>query len=267
MEVLSHLLENNTNLRINCSDLGAVIGFHPYVDLVDLFFKYLYQDLMLLLEIDETTLGVTLLSREDEVDEIIHKIDPQRQALLHDILRNSENKSLLQTATQANHFLQRLEGLLVNEEVMKVVSKEEVETVVQEVSGRVRKRYGSHCEEEAVKRYEEATGFEVIERNTQTYYYDLMRQEEEEEQQQEGVGGSAPQLGGGKEPLVEVVDLTEEESKECDALTKSYPTINTTSSSSSATSDVTTTTTSTSLSTPSMLPPQQPLYNNNEAMN
>ena len=57
-------------MRISASKVAAVCGYHPYAELHPLFLDHLYQDANLR-SLDEATVGLRLVSRDEEVEQLL----------------------------------------------------------------------------------------------------------------------------------------------------------------------------------------------------
>lgn len=173
MNVLKNSLRQQENLRFNCSDLGAITGYHPYSDISLLFEKYLYQDLQILKELDAKDLDIVLLSTDDEIVQVLNKVDNKTKQLFETINQQTEQSTALQFQTQAKDMIKDVDTLLANESIKMKLSKEEIEFLSNEYSGKIKKQYGRFCEDKALQKYEEETGFEVIERNSTMYILEV----------------------------------------------------------------------------------------------
>ena len=67
--------QNQKPLQFSASDLAAITGFHPYANPLELFDKYLYQNIELLREVDMKVLGVDFITADQEIALILEKLD------------------------------------------------------------------------------------------------------------------------------------------------------------------------------------------------
>lgn len=174
MDSLINVLRKTEGLRISCSDIGAIAGFHPYVDLPELFMKYLYQDLDMLQQIDAQVLGISLISVEDEAMLIVQKLDQTAQTAIQGILDKTTQKTELQSKQQANTLIDSVKTILADKKVTSTLGAADLQLIQREFKGKIRKRYGTYCEDQALEMYAEITGFPVVERNLKTYVHEIL---------------------------------------------------------------------------------------------
>ena len=186
MQGLRELLQKTATqkpLRFSCSDIAGITGYHPWSDILELVDKYLYQDLVLLRDLDAAALGVEFVDVETQVEDILEtkimkKSEEGRKLYekLQEIKKSvEENEQLLTSQEQTKVMLQRVQSLIENETIMKeVLSEDERKLILREYEGRVKTKYGIRCEEEALNKYEEITGFPVTKRNDQFYILEVM---------------------------------------------------------------------------------------------
>jgi hypothetical protein len=155
-------------LRISCSDIAAVTGFHPWAKLDETFEKYLYQDLDELMVQDAENLDTEFLTTEQEVQKILHKIDAKEKAALSELDTATKDDTVLNSNTKAEQMLKQIQELMKSSGVLSKISSTELKFVENEFRGRVRKNYGINCENKSLDRYEEIMGFSVGDRNLET---------------------------------------------------------------------------------------------------
>jgi hypothetical protein len=155
-------------LRISCSDIAAVTGFHPWAKLDETFEKYLYQDLDELMVQDAENLDTEFLTTEQEVQKILHKIDAKEKAALSELDTATKDDTVLNSNTKAEQMLKQIQELMKSSGVLSKISSTELKFVENEFRGRVRKNYGINCENKSLDRYEEIMGFPVGDRNLET---------------------------------------------------------------------------------------------------
>ena len=78
--------------RLYASDIAAIAGFHPFVNVCELFHKYLYQDLGDLLEVDAQNLGVDVLEKKEEIDNIISSLPTADAESVKSLLKESHHR-------------------------------------------------------------------------------------------------------------------------------------------------------------------------------
>ena len=79
-------------LRLLASDVAAIAGFHPFVNECELFQRYLYQDLGDLLLVDSENLGMDVIEKKDEIDNIINLLPSADAADLKNLLKKSHHR-------------------------------------------------------------------------------------------------------------------------------------------------------------------------------
>lgn len=79
-------------LRLLASDVAAIAGFHPFVNECELFQKYLYQDLGDLLLVDSENLGMDVIEKKDEIDNIINLLPSADAADLANLIKKSHHR-------------------------------------------------------------------------------------------------------------------------------------------------------------------------------
>ena len=79
-------------LRLLASDVAAIAGFHPFVNECELFHKYLYQDLGNLLLVDSENLGMDVIEKKEEIDNIINILPSADAADLKNLLKKSHHR-------------------------------------------------------------------------------------------------------------------------------------------------------------------------------
>lgn len=79
-------------LRLLASDVAAIAGFHPFVNECELFHKYLYQDLGNLLLVDSENLGMDVIEKEEEIDNIVNSLPSADAADLKNLLKESRHR-------------------------------------------------------------------------------------------------------------------------------------------------------------------------------
>jgi hypothetical protein len=185
LKVLLHSIKaKNSSLSFNCSDLGALAGYHPYSNLTDLFMKYLYQNLDLLYELDCQQCNLEIVPLDEEITRILSKCSKEKQSLITDLTKNIiEKEQNLSSHQQVNDMLAVSKELLQREKLqvievtekpsIEVLSKEEIEFLENEIFFKIKTNYGKFNEEKALNKYEEITGFDVVERNEKLFVLEI----------------------------------------------------------------------------------------------
>jgi len=168
MEQIIAELKSNQVLRISCSDIAAVCGFHPWSKMDVLFEKYLYQDLAELMEMDARNLDTEFITIEQQISSILDKLDEKDKRQLKLLDSDVLNSDLLNNNAMAENFLRQVKLLMNNKKVVDKLNCDELKMIADEYRGRIRKNYGIHCEHKLLDRYEEHCGFPVTERNLQS---------------------------------------------------------------------------------------------------
>lgn len=168
------ILKKSEGVWVSCSDLGAIVGFHPYADTSEIFIKYLYQDLELLQQFDCQQLGIHLVSAQDEASAILEKLGAKTKMIVDAAIEKAAVRENLHSQQQARALLSSIQTALSDPDVVSLVGKEEHSFILREYAGQVRKLYGTHCEQRALDQYSLLTGYDVIERNSKMYTYDIL---------------------------------------------------------------------------------------------
>jgi hypothetical protein len=181
MDALRQLLKRTTarkDIRISCSDVAAIAGFHPWADFVHLMDKYLYQDLSLLRDLDAHALGVEFVSVDDEVDTLLtEKLTKQGGTEGQQVCQTLQeikrlitlDETALQTQQQTKDLMTRVQSIVETQSMKQSLTEEERRLVHREFDSRIKRQYGVNCEDQALDRYEQETGFAVTRRNEQFY--------------------------------------------------------------------------------------------------
>ena len=184
--LLNSIKSKNVTISFNSSDLGALTGYHPYANIVDLFLKYLYQHLDLLYEIDCQICNLEIIPMEEEMTRILSKCSKEKQEKILDLTKNIvEQEKNLTNHHQVKQLLTSSESLFAKEkkeiieipaderQQKEILSTEEIEFLENEIFFRIKTNYGKFNEEKALNRYETITGFEVVERNDKLYILEI----------------------------------------------------------------------------------------------
>ena len=153
-------------LRFNSSDIAAIAGYHEYKHPVDLFEDYLYQDLLELFHLDCTNLGLTIISEQEETEQVMKKLRTSKPELHMNLtMKKNDLKKpeILKSGSKVCDLTNDVSKILSCS--MDVLSTKEIRLLSDAVSGNSKKEYGILNESSALDLYEQMTGYEVKERN------------------------------------------------------------------------------------------------------
>lgn len=154
--------KDNQILRISVSDIPGITGHNPYFQVIDKFQAYLYQDLQSLLELDAANLGLTIVTREQEVQEVLDKLPIQEKILLEAI---TNNKDFISSSIGTSTLSKDIKSILEKDSVKAVVNATQLKFLQSELVSGVQTSYGKHNEESVLDIYERMTNFSVANRN------------------------------------------------------------------------------------------------------
>lgn len=170
MEDLGKVIKRDSELRFSCSDIAGLAGYHPYAEVIDLVNKYLYQGLSLLQDYDYKRLHITMVTKEEEALSLIKKLDSAKQRKFEEIEQitmQSYNQNI------AKALIKEAIDLLGTKDVKDKLSADELDFLQREMLSKISTRYGVHCEDDALDKYESITGYEVKERNDSYYIMEV----------------------------------------------------------------------------------------------
>ena len=184
LRVLLHHTEIDKPIRFACSDIAGITGYHPWSDMIELVDKYLYQGLSMLRDLDAAALGIKFVDIESQVQDILHTKLQQHQSrevqVLYEQLQTIKNivqddQKVLTNQQQTKQMLKEVQILIEQDPVMKqTLTVDERKLILREYEGRIKTTYGIRCEEKALNKYEEVTGFSVNRRNDQFYTLEVL---------------------------------------------------------------------------------------------
>jgi hypothetical protein len=175
-------------LSFSSSEIASLTGYHPYCNIIELFMKYLYQNIELLYELDCQFLQIQNLSTEEEMHRIISKFSVEKQQeIKHLQLTVIEDSTKLTNSKQVQSLLEISKQLLkptavsaaassvstVTVKEKELLKKEEIEFLENELFYRIKTNFGKFNEEKALNQYEEITGFAIVERNEKLYVLEV----------------------------------------------------------------------------------------------
>lgn len=214
MDNILQNLKTTQILRISCSDIAAVTGFHPWTKLDEVFEKYLYQDLDQLMIQDAENLDTEFLSAEEEVQRILQKIDVDQKLQLEALDTATKDSKILNTNSKAEDMLKQVQELMKNSGVLNKISSSELKYVENEFKARVRKNYGINCEHKSLDKYEDIIGFPVVDRNLDILKLKVMPLEDDHMPYSKGlVQVTDTEVGDEDEPAANVFSLLINNSK------------------------------------------------------
>lgn len=170
MEDLAKVIRRDSELRFSCSDIAALAGYYPYSDVIDLFEKYLYQGLDLLQQYDCKRLHIIMITKEEEVQSVLRKLDSTHQQKFEEIEQVTK-QSYDQNVAKA--LIKEAVNLLATKDIKDRLSTDEVQLLEKEMQSKISTRYGVHCEDDALDKYESITGYPVKERNDSYYIMEV----------------------------------------------------------------------------------------------
>lgn len=85
-----YALKDGQILRLSSSDVAAISGYHPFRNKFQLFEKYVYQDLESLLKLDAENLGISIVSKEQEIADIINLLPTTDAAHIENLRERSK---------------------------------------------------------------------------------------------------------------------------------------------------------------------------------
>jgi hypothetical protein len=85
-----YALKDDQILRLSSSDIAAIAGYHPFRNKFQLFEKYIYQDLESLLNLDAENLGISIVSKDQEIADMINLMPPSDAARIENLRKESK---------------------------------------------------------------------------------------------------------------------------------------------------------------------------------
>ena len=132
--------KDNQILRLLCSDVAAIAGYNGYKNKIDLFHKYLYQDLKNLLVLDAKNVGVEIIEKEQEIENIILKLTPPDREKLASLQKRATSYAVRSDASASSALIGEIKTLLTSENVKKVVDETSLGLLEGDLVGGVSKR-------------------------------------------------------------------------------------------------------------------------------
>jgi hypothetical protein len=94
-----YALKDDQILRLSSSDIAAIAGYHPFRNKFQLFEKYIYQDLDSLLKLDAENLGISIVSKDQEIADMIKLLPPSDAAQIENLRKESKRRCDFYCAT------------------------------------------------------------------------------------------------------------------------------------------------------------------------
>ncbi|EQC28470.1 hypothetical protein SDRG_13798 [Saprolegnia diclina VS20] len=160
----------SAKLRLSASRVANVVGLHEFGDAIEIFLEYVYQDLAPLLALDARVLGLQLVSKDEELDDLMHRSGAT--ASLAKILRWATETSTANITT-ANTLAANVGAIAASAQQAKKLSAIEAKALRDGLHEKLRVNVGKRNENIAVATYEARTGLTVSASND-TYYYVLL---------------------------------------------------------------------------------------------
>eukprot|EP01082_Thalassiosira_pseudonana_P006698 g5814.t1 g5814 contig20:220941-222560(+) len=160
-----------SSLRIPASQVSALAGLHPYQNLPQLLYDFVYQSYLgqLLLQKDATALGLTLVDAKTHEEKIMLNLastaSTETKELVKQVLEVSSGKRKLQSVNQVQEIQTRIKHQAKEAQKSGKMSQKQVEQLVEASRGHVSTGFGTCHEEEALDVYEKRVGCCVRERN------------------------------------------------------------------------------------------------------
>jgi len=170
-EKLSRFQHSPNYLRIPASSVSALCGLHPFQNLPQLLFDFVYQSYLgqLLLQQDAQALGLTLVDAKTHEQETMLNIasaaSKETNELVKQVLEVSEGKRKLQSIDDVQLIQKKIKAQAVKAQESGKLSKKQVESLVEASRGHVSTGFGTCHEDEALDVYEKRIGCCVRERN------------------------------------------------------------------------------------------------------
>ena len=158
-------------LRIPASSVAGLCGLHPYQNLPQLLFDYVYQGYIgqLLLQQDAHLLGLTLVDAKSHEQETMLNIasaaSKETKDLVKQVLEVSEGKRKINSVDEVQSIQKQIKKQATKAKEEGKLSKKQVDSLVEASRGHVSTGFGTCHEDEALDVYEKRIGCTVRERN------------------------------------------------------------------------------------------------------
>ena len=158
-------------LRIPASSVAGLCGLHPYQNLPQLLFDYVYQGYtgQLLLQQDAYLLGLTLVDAKSHEQETMLNLasaaSKETKELVKQVLEVSEGKRKINTVDEVQSIQKQIKTQATKAKEEGKLSKKQVDSLLEASRGHVSTGFGTCHEDEALDVYEKRIGCTVRERN------------------------------------------------------------------------------------------------------
>ena len=158
-------------LRIPASSVAGLCGLHPFQNLPQLLFDYVYQSYLgqVLLQRDAELLGLTLVDAKSYEQETMLNLasaaSKETNELVKQVLEVSEGKRKLKSVDEVQSIQEQIKTQAVKAQESGKLSKKQVDSLVEASRGHVSTGFGTCHEDEALDIYEKRVGCTVRERN------------------------------------------------------------------------------------------------------
>lgn len=171
MAKLYEFQNNPSSLRISASQVSALVGLHPYQNLPQLLFDFVYQSYLgqQLLQIDAKALGLSLVdAKQAEREQMLNLAtvaSKETKELIQQVLEVSSGKRKLDSVNEVQSIQKKIASNARVAAKAGRMSKKQVEVLVEASRGHVSTGFGTCHEDEALDIYEQRVGCIVRERN------------------------------------------------------------------------------------------------------
>lgn len=163
-------------LRVSVSDVSAICGYHEWKSKIDIFMKYVYQDLSELLSLDAKNLDLEIVTDDVLVNKILNSTSSDVRYVISDQI-STEALEKISSNVVAQEVLNNLSELLNNEQSKGRINQNEKSFVIDKLSSIIKTSYGDTCEENVLLKYSDATGYAVTHRNQNMMVWPFHEQE------------------------------------------------------------------------------------------
>jgi len=158
-------------LRIPASSVAGLCGLHPYQNLPQFLFDYVYQGYtgQLLLQQDAHLLGLTLVDAKSHEQETMLNLasaaSKETKDLVKQVLEVSEGKRKINSVDEVQSIQKQIKTQATKAKEEGKLSNKQVDSLVEASRGHVSTGFGTCHEDEALDVYEKRIGCTVRERN------------------------------------------------------------------------------------------------------
>ncbi|CAI5713120.1 unnamed protein product [Hyaloperonospora brassicae] len=158
-------------LRFSASKVALVTGLHDFGDVVEELLEGVYQDRDELLARDAAKLQLRLVSKDDELEQLVRKSGAAAAPQLRAALRWAQDRSTPARVGAAQRLLAGVDKRLAEAHKSKKLASEEIREVRKLLAEKIHTSVGTRNETLALKAYERQTGSTV--RLTNEHFYFL----------------------------------------------------------------------------------------------